>query len=174
MSSREAAIPLPEIDFDDFELIPDEALNLTPEQEAAAYEYPDGLVPDDPGAEPFGRTVYMDWSSGVMTGLWVSGVDAVVQVCQVALNTVRGTSPILPDHFGLSAPSPVTGNIDSNERRVLHQTDIRDTLLSCHDRVTDVSGFRWTTDADIGAADFEANVEIDGTVTTLVGGTILL
>lgn len=165
---------MPEIDFDDFELVPDAALNLTPEEEADAYEYPEALVAEEDEALPFGRTVYMDWEAERMTGIWVSGVDAVVQVAQVALNTVRGTSPILPDWFGLSAPSPMLGNVDTNERRVLHQTDIRDTLLSCHDRITDMARFKWTRDRDDGFADYEAEIEIDGEVTTLVGGTILL
>src|SRR3954468_15463013 len=103
-----------ETDFTDFELIPDEALNLTPEEQADAYEYPDGLAADDEEQTlPFGRTGYMDWSTGRMTGIWVSGVASVVQVCQGALNTVRGTSPILPDWFGLSGPSPVLGNVDA-------------------------------------------------------------
>jgi hypothetical protein len=168
-------VRVPETDFDSFELIPDEALSLTPEEEAAAYEYPDGLVADDAAsASPFGRTVYMDWDAGVMTGVWVSGVDSVVQVMQTALNTVRGTSPILPPWFGRSGPDPVLGQVDDAERRILHQTDIRDTLLSCHDRVTDVTKFEWLVDNDDGTVDFIAEVEIDGEVTTLVGGTILL
>lgn len=161
-------------DFPDFELIPDLALNLSPDQEAALYVDPDDLPMDvdEVAREPLGRTVWMDWGSGrLYQDRWVSGPDAVVMVAQVALNVVRGANPLFPDWFGRS-PDALIGQVDSSERRLLHQTDIRDTLLSCHERVTDVSGFRWATDPTGSVIDFEADVEIDGEVTVLVGGSV--
>jgi hypothetical protein len=161
--------------FSDFELIPDDALNLTPEEEASAYVDPDAFVPavDEEAGIPFGRTIWMDWDrSQLREDFWVAGVDSVVQVCQLALNVVRGTSLILPDWFGRSNPKDLEGEVDSTELRVLHATDIRDTLLGCHDRVTDVRDFRWTYDPSETVIGFEADVEIDGEVATLVGGTV--
>lgn len=162
--------------FTDFELIPDEALNLTPEEEASAFEAPDSSFTDAPDdALPFGRTVWMDWDRGELNpDQWVSGADAAVQVMQVALNVVRGTCPLLPDWFGVSGQSPLVGNVDTNEARVLHSTDARDTLLSAHERVTDVSGFAWERSDTGDVIGFNADVEIDGEVTTLVGGAILV
>lgn len=166
---------MPEPDFPDFELVPDEALNLTPDEEAALYIDPEdaaAVAPDD--TLPLGRTIYIDWDGReVRDTQWVAGVDAVVQVLQCALNTIRGTSLILPDWFGRSGEY-LLGQVDGVEPRSLHETDIRDTLLAAHDRVTDVSNFRWIEDADAPgeAIDFQADVEIDGQVTTLVGGSL--
>lgn len=161
----------PEPDFPDFQLIPDEALNLSPDDEAATFEDPDDAVPEPAESEraPFGRSVYIDWDAGVSySSQWVSGPDAVVQVLQCALNTVRGTSLLLPDWFGRSGEH-LAGRTDSADRRALHEADIRDTLLSAHERVTDVPAFRWQRDASEEWIFFEADVEIDGEVRTLVG-----
>lgn len=166
---------MPEADFPDFELVPDEALALTPDEEAALLADPEDAALTTPDTTlPLGRTVFMDWDAGQLRATeWVSGVDAVVWILQCALNTARGALPILPDSFGRSGEY-LLGGADGPEARALHETDIRDTLLSAHERVTDVTGFRWIVDPDVPGEriDFEADVEIDGQVVTLVGGSL--
>lgn len=165
---------MPENDFPDFQLIPDTGPDLTPADEAALFTDPDDVAPtfsDNPEVFPYGRTIWMDWSTGQLNqNQWVSGPDAAVQVAQVALNTVRGTSILLPPSFGRDEPKGMLGEVDSTFVRVLHSSDIRDTLLSCHERITAVNDFRWTYDPDQTCIGFEADVEMDGDVITLVGG----
>lgn len=166
---------MPETDFTDFELLPDDAAQLTPTEELAFLVDPDDLplVPtDDEEGLPFGRTVWMDFDSGVLVeDRWVDGANSVVMIAQMALRTIRGSSPYLPDWFGRNGPDPHLGHVDNAELRAIHQADIHETLMTCHDRITDVDNFRWTYDVHDTIIEFAADVEIDGEdVITLVAG----
>lgn len=168
---------MPETDFADFQLIPDAAPTLTPEQEAALYADPDAIqlpvADDQDDASPVGRSMWIDWDGGAARGdRWVDGVDAVVQVARCALAVTRGYNPLFPEWFGRSSVDAILGAVDDVERRAVHQADVRDTLLSCHERITGVTGFEWIYDESSTGIDLYADVEIDGQVTVRIGGAV--
>jgi hypothetical protein len=159
----------PFIDLD-LEFLPDEADELSPEDEMAALEAlgdPDDLplppADEDEDTLPFGRTVFMDFDTKtVYPDRWVRGADSVVQVLQMALHSTRGEHLVFPDWFGRTAPDELLGYVDETERRALYAADIKETLIAAHERVTDVTDITWTVDSNGTAIDFEATVEIDG------------
>jgi len=154
--------------FEDLEFLPDEADELSPEDEAAAFSDPDDIplpptTEEDDETLPFGRTVFMDFENKIIyPDRWITGADAVVQILQMALHSTRGAHLVFPDWFGRTAPDELLGYVDETERRALYAADIKETLIAAHERVTDVTDIVWTVDESGTAIDFEATVEIDG------------
>jgi hypothetical protein len=171
---------MPEPGFPSFQLTPDDTDFLSPDEELTQMldltdvEADDAaiLAAGDDATQPFGRSFYLDFENNRANDQWVQDVQSLVMVAQVALNTVRGTSPILPDWFGRSGPDPMLGRVDSAEVRALAAADIRDTLLACHERISDVTNFVWAYDPDGDVIAFEADVEVDGEETARVGGMV--
>lgn len=164
-------------EFPDFELIPAEADELSPDEELANLTNPDDVADLDTVDDtmPIGTNWLLDTDTGWFGGapLVVTGVDSVVQVAQVALRTPRGQHVIFDDEFGMDHPEALIGHVDEAERRALYMRDISETLLACHDRITGVGGFDFLHDEDDEIAFVNLTIEIDGEEETRLEGVPL-
>lgn len=151
-------------EFPDFELVPSEAEDLSPDDELADLVDP-GVIPDvaDDETMPIGRSWWRDYSTE-LTGFsqLTEGVQSVVMVASVALRTQRGTSIIFDDDFGMSHPESMIGQVDDPEIRSHYIRDVTETLLSCHDRITAVSNINFDYDNDEEVGYLSVDIEIDG------------
>lgn len=153
--------------FPDFELLPPSADALTADDELAELVGPEdpALTNEvDDGSPPLGRSRWFDFDTGNSGGLprWVYGNEAVVMVAQAALRTKRGECAMLPDDFGMDDPDALVGEVYDAERVGAYEDDIRETLLACHERITEVSGFMFLTDIDGEIAYVDLDIYIDG------------
>lgn len=148
-------------EFPAFELIPAEPAAATPDEELAELDIE---VDDSADPAPIGYSWQLDFDTGqfARTPLIVRGEDAVVMVAQVALRTRRGMHPIFDDDFGMEDPDSMLGFVDEAERRATYVRDTTETLLACHERITDVSDFTFLRDADDEIAYVDLTIEIDG------------
>jgi hypothetical protein len=152
--------------FDEFELIPAEADDFTPDEELADLVAPDDVEDVESGEEaiPLGRTWQMNYDTGTMGArpLPIGGYQSVVMIAQLALRTKRGLHEIFDDDFGLDRPDVQLGQVDTAEYRALMQRDVVETLLTCHERITRVGDFLFTYNPDDEVMYVDLSIEIDG------------
>lgn len=165
--------------YPDFELLPAGEEDFTPDEELATLVDPDDLqdaVTPEEDALPLGRSWLWDFDAGRMGSRpqSVRGVMSVVMVAQMALRIRRGFHYWIPGDLGMDDPDVLVGQVEDAELIATYQQDIRDTLMTCHDRITDVGGFVFTHNADEEVAYVDLNIEIDGDESVRLEGVPLL
>jgi hypothetical protein len=145
----------PMTDFElDFELLPADFDEVTPEDQLDSAEDPDSVsvaLAASPSV-PFGKSWAIDMTTGRFeqfgnTPVMTSGLDSVATWCAIALGTMRFSHPIFSDEFGMQAPASMIGEVDDSTVRATYRADIRETLM-VHDRITDVRDFEFFIDPD--------------------------
>lgn len=134
-----------------FELVPPNDDVLSPEDDlnaAAASALDDPTVPvvvDGDAPEPFGVSWLFDWSTGRFlrhgqSPARVSGTDALIQWCMMALNSARYAHPVFSDEFGIEKPLDGLGSAGALAEEFASDwgRKTREALL-VHDRIVDVS-----------------------------------
>lgn len=164
------------IDFPNFELIPAEADEFTPDEELAEVFDPDEVPEREEEADalPIGRNLIFDPDTGQFTDTWATGDAAVVQVLQIALRVQRGVHVMFDDDFGMTEPDALIGYPDDIERRSAYQRDIQETCLAAHERVTAVGNFLFLSDPISEEAEVDLSIEIDGSDEVRLEGIPLL
>jgi hypothetical protein len=104
----------------------------------------------------------------------VRDLDAVAQICQVALRVERYTWLIFPDEFGMDEPERPIGRVLDAEILAEWQADIRETILAAHERVTDVKNFKIELDDDGGVLLQAVDVIVDDEVTVTIAEVTLV
>ena len=160
--------------FTDFELVPADTEDTTPDEEleaAIALLDPD-VVPDVLEEEeeiPLGKTWMLDHETGQLvshghTPVVTRGIGSVIEWCQIVLRIARYEWPIFPDNLGMTEPDRLIGFIDEAERRAQYVADVTDTLLE-HDRITEITDFEFLLDPeDPEVMLMSAKLLIDGEV----------
>jgi hypothetical protein len=153
--------------YPDFELLPAGEEDFTPDEELASLTDPDSLpesIDTDTETLPLGRSWLWDFDARRMGARPqpVHGVMAVVMVAQVALRVRRGYHYWIPGDLGMDDPDVLIGQVEDSELIATYQQDMREALLSCHDRITDVTDFVFTHDDDEEVAYVDLTIEIDG------------
>lgn len=130
-----------------FELLPADDDRSLPEEDldaAAASALADA---DDPTEEeevpqPFGFSWYFDFSTGQFarngtSPARVSGLDALAQVCMMALRSARFAHAVFSENFGMEDPEDVIGETQVDELSGDYEERVREALLVI-DRVSAV------------------------------------
>lgn len=151
----------------DFELLPSDSGVLTPDEEIAALVFPNDLMPPAPDTpQSWGSTWLFDFQDATLvryggSPVRVTGLDAAVMCCHTALRIKRFESPLFSDDAGMEEPDRLIGHSDIQERKAQYMRDVHDTLLAAHERVSDVTNFRFDWDTDDTVAYMDADVLFD-------------
>lgn len=153
-------------EFPALELLPADTDVFSLDEELAELADPEDVPDFDVEEEtlPVGRTWFIDLETGTggPSPAVLRGNDAVVMLAQIALRTRRGEHVIFDDEFGMDDPEGMLGFADEAERRALYERDVSETLLACHDRITNVSDFLFIRDPDEEEIYVDLSIEIDG------------
>lgn len=143
-----------------FRLLPPDDLPVTPgdQVDAAAAALLDDpyAVPQRQGAPvPFGRTWRFDFDAGRMERAGggprvVSGHDALIEWCQMALRTARYAHAVFSDRFGMERPDGPLGLADPTEEASDYAARLTDALVA-HERITAVEDVEVFIDREEGA-----------------------
>lgn len=159
---------MPEEPWPEFELVPDDGEDLTVDEELEQFVDPD-VLPEveenlEANAEPIGRGLLFDNGTGIFgaNALWTHGITSVVQIAAIALRTKRGEHLIFSDQFGMDEPEALIGYMDDAHRVAIYERDVTDTLLSCHERITNITNFEYVNEANQDTAYVNVTIEIDG------------
>ena len=146
---------------DDISVVPDDGIDITPDQEIAVLDALDlaSAAPIEPESEPFGRSWNFNANVSGDATQFVYGVDSVRVWAETVVQIARFSSAIVDEHIGLDGLDEMVGQIDSPEIRGVSETDIEEALL-VHDRITGVGDFVW--EAADEALLMSATIEIDG------------
>lgn len=166
--------------FPNFELVPADGADLSPDEELAALgdpgEFLDTTDDVDESVLPLGRTWARNWDDPASlsgTPVVVSGVQSVIAIADLALRVRRGQHPVLDEDFGMDRPEALIGRTDDAELRAIYLRDVEETLLACHDRITAISNVLFLHDADDEIGYVDVTIEIDGEQEVTLAGVPL-
>lgn len=148
------------------DFIPQDSSGFTEDDALDEILFP-GAIPEvvleEDDIAPIGRTVLMDFDVG-RAGTrpqWVTDSLAVIQVAQVALRTRQGEHAMFSDGFGTPDPDDGIGYVDSAQSRAVATQNMKDTLLNCHERITNVGDFLFQADESGEILYVDLTIEID-------------
>lgn len=145
----------------DIEVVPDDGVSLTPDDELAALDNIQTVdadaAPDD--AEPFGRSWNFNANLLGTSTQWVHGAESVYVWANIVLQIERYAFPLLDEDVGVEDNARIIGQPDAPGRHSQSEHDITEALM-VHDRITGVGDFVWEMQGE--ALLMSATLEIDG------------
>lgn len=144
-----------EVDADllGFELLPADDDRSSPAEDldaaaASSLADPDEPVEEDDVPQPFGFSWFFDFELGRFRRYGtaparVSGLDALAQVCMMALRSARFGHTVFSDEFGMEDPEDIIGEVEVDDLSGDYEDRVREALLVI-DRVSAVElGTDW-------------------------------
>lgn len=147
------------IDPNDFELVPDDEIDVDPQEvlDDALGEPTDTTADPEtsvPQKAPFGKGWGFDFNANRFVTYGAGPAithehETLKTWIMKAINTARGAHVIYDEAFGLDDPWADIGYVDDENRQAAYESKIVDTLME-HDRIRMVTDFEFESEEDTG------------------------